>query len=71
MAVYSYHGPLSLFDDQDFFNATFRDPMVFYKATSNKNGGATFERNVINEVVEELIEKIHLKYLYINSNNNT
>ena len=56
--VYSYHGYLSLFDDQDYFNATFRDPMEFYRATSNKNDGVVFERDVNNEVVEEMIEKI-------------
>ena len=57
-SVYSYHESLSLFDDQDCFNKAFRDPMELYKATSNKNGGATFERDVNNEVVEEMIEKI-------------
>ena len=57
-SVYSYHGSLFLFDDQDCFNKTFRDSMEFYKATSNKNGGATFERDVNNEVVEEMIEMI-------------
>ena len=57
-SVYSYHGSLSLFDDQDCFNKTFHDSMKFYKATSNKNGGATFERDVNNEVVEEMIEMI-------------
>ena len=57
-SVYSYYGSLSLFDDQDCFNKTFRDPMEFYRATSNKNGGVVFERDVNNEVVEEMIEKI-------------
>ena len=47
-----------MFNDQDFFNKTFRDPMEFYKATSNKNDGATFERDVNSEVVEEMIERL-------------
>ena len=32
--------------------------MKFYTTTSNENGGATFERDMNNEVVEEMIEKI-------------
>ena len=57
-SIYTYRGSLSLFDDQDYFNATFRDPMEFYRAISNKNGGVVFKRDVNNEVVEEMIEKI-------------
>ena len=32
--------------------------MEFYRATSNKNGGVVFERDMNNEVIEEMIEKI-------------
>ena len=39
--------------------------MEFYKATSNKNGGAIFERDVNNEVVEEMLERTLLRvFLY-------
>ena len=32
--------------------------MEFYKATLNKNGGAIFEQDINNEVVEEMLERI-------------
>ena len=47
-----------MFDDQDCFIKTFRDPMEFYKLSSNKNDRTKFERDVNNEVVKEIIEKI-------------
>ena len=39
--------------------------MEFYKATLNKNGGVIFERDVSNEVVEEMLERILFRvFLY-------
>ena len=36
----------------------FHNSVEFYKATVNKNGGTIFERNISNDVVKEMIEKI-------------
>ena len=57
-SVYSYHGPLTLFDDQGYFNTTFRNPMEFHKATIHTNGGTMFERDISNDVFAEMLEKI-------------
>lgn len=58
LLIYSYHGPLTLFDDQVCFNTISSNPMDFYKAALNKNGRAIFEQDINNEVVEEILEII-------------
>lgn len=64
-SVYSYHGPLTLFDDQKRFNTTFRNSMEFYKASINTNGGTMFEQDITNVIVAEMLEKILFKvFLY-------
>ena len=45
---------MTRFDDQQYFNTTFRNPTEFYKATENKSGGTMFERDIGNDVVEEM-----------------
>ena len=69
-SVYSYHGSLTLFDDQKYFNTTFCNPTDFYKSIINKNGGTVFERNINNDVVEEMIEKILFEVFNTSSNRN-
>ena len=64
-SVYLYHGPLTLFDDQECFNTTFRNPMEFYNASINTNGGTMVEGDTTNIIVAEMLEKILFKvFLY-------
>ena len=64
-AMYSYHGSLSLFDDQYSCNVTFRNPADFYKVTLSKTSGVIFERDVNNDIVEEMIEKILFEVFFV------
>ena len=56
--VYLYHDQSAMLDNQPGFDATFPNPMDFYKLVPSRNGGAIFERDVENELVKEMMEKI-------------
>ena len=57
LSVNLYHVPLTLFADQECFDATFISPMDLYEATLNNNGGTIFERDINDEVLEDMMEK--------------
>ena len=61
-SIYSYHGPLTMFDNQVCFNEVFKDPVEFYKLSSGfVSGGAVFERDSDNERFEKICEKIRFE----------
>ena len=51
-SVSSYHGTVSMLDNQKCFDTTFINPMELYKLASNQKGGVAFERDMDNGIVK-------------------
>ena len=61
-SVYSYHGPLTMFDNQVCFNLVFKDPVEFYKMNNSyASGSAMFEQDNDNDRVEKICERIRFE----------
>ena len=58
-SVLSYHGPLTMFDNQGCFDATFPAPVEMYKISSqSSNAVSIFEHDRDNEDLEKVYEEI-------------